>query len=130
MRSPPDSFSIILYEHLNFVAKFWWQFDGRSVTGWIDQTHCRWLKIGRRKLFLSGESFERCCHRHRIDFGHRRHGRVHLARCSRTDAQFRRSDTSFLDKKLAGLQPDLFDYHGHTDRITAHIGLCCPGAGG
>jgi len=123
-------FSIIFYEYLNFVAKFRWQSDSGSVTGWIDLTHCRWLKIGQRKLFLSGESFERCPHRHRINFGHRRHDRVHLTHYSRADPQFLRPVTSFLDKKLADLQPDFFDCHGHTDRITDHIGLCCPGVGG
>ena len=92
--------------------------------------HFRRLKISRRKLFLSGESFECCPHRHRIDFGHRRHGRVHLAHYSRTDTQFRRAVTSFLGKKLADLQSDLFDRHGHVGRITDHIGLCCPGARG
>ena len=92
--------------------------------------HCCWLKIDRRKLFLAGESFARCPHRHRIDFGHRRYGRVHLTHYSRADPQLLRPVTSFLDKKLADLQPDLFDCHGHTDRIADPIGLCCAGAGG
>ena len=86
---------------------------------------CKFTGVNHPK---TGKLFERRLHHHRINFSHCRDGRVHFAHYSRTNPQFLRPDTSFLDKKLAGFQSDIFDHHGYIDCIFDHTGLCCPGA--